>query len=164
MDASHLRAYVILPTLKGLDLWTPAVETLLVGTAAHESAMGKYLHQIKGPALGIYQVEPLTHFDLWSNFLKYRTGLRDKVLGMVPQRYLRHDSATGVDYGAESMLMTDLAYATVIARLVYLRAPAPLPAADDLSGLAGYWKKFYNTPLGAGTENEFLAHYAQYVG
>lgn len=164
MDASHLRAYVILPTLKALDLWSPAVETLLVGTAAHESAMGKYLHQIKGPALGIYQIEPLTHFDVWANFLKYRTGLRDKVLGMVPQNMLRHDSATGVNYGAESMLITDLAYATVMARLVYLRAPAPMPAADDINGLAAYWKKFYNTPLGAGTENEFKAHYVEYAG
>jgi hypothetical protein len=141
-----------------------AVENLLVGTIAHESAGGKYLHQIKGPALGIYQIEPLTHFDIWSNYLKYRADLRDKVLGMVPARNLRHDSAMGIDYGDDSMLITDMSYATVMARLIYLRAPAPLPQADDLQGLAAYWKKFYNTPLGAGTEQQFLAHYAQHTG
>ncbi len=163
MNASQLRAYVIFPTLKPLDLWSLAVETLLVGTVAHESAMGKYLHQIKGPALGIYQIEPVTHFDIWANFLKYRAGLRDQILDRVPKAMLRHDSATGTDYGAESMLITDLAYATIMARLIYLRAPSPLPEGDDISALAGYWKKFYNTPLGAGTENEFKAHYAQYA-
>jgi hypothetical protein len=172
MDATHLRAYVILPTLKALDLWSPAAETLLVGTAAHESAMGKYLHQVRGPALGIYQIEPITHFDVWANFLKYKTGLRDKVLGMIPQNMLRHDSATGINYGAESMLMTDLAYATVIARLLYLRIPAPapdnthlpFPADGDIDGMAAYWKRYYNTPKGAGTVGEFKAHYAQYAG
>lgn len=164
MDASQLRAYVILPALKPLGLWSMAAETLLIGTIAHESAGGKYLHQVKGPALGIYQIEPITHFDIWSNFLKYRTVLRDSVLDMVPKNMLRFDSVTGTQYGAETMLITDLAYATVIARLVYLRAPAALPRADDLPGLAAYWKKFYNTPLGAGTENQFLAHYAQHSG
>lgn len=160
MNASHLRAYVILPTLKPLDLWSLAAETLLVATCAHESAMGKYLHQIKGPALGIYQIEPVTHFDIWANYLKYNPVLRDKILGMVPARHLKHDSVTGISYGAETLLITDLAYATVMARLVYLRAPAPLPKADDINGLAAYWKKYYNTPLGAGKVEEFIEHYS----
>lgn len=161
MNASHLRAYVILPTLKPLDLWSLAAETLLVGTCAHESAMGKYLHQIKGPALGIYQIEPLTHFDIWNNYLRYQPVLREKILGMVPARSLRHDSVTGIEYGAETLLITDLAYATVMARLVYRRAPEPLPAADDIGAIAAYWKKYFNTPLGAGTVEEFTAHYAE---
>jgi hypothetical protein len=163
MNASHLRAYVILPTLKPLELWSLAAETLLVGTCAHESAMGKYLHQIKGPALGIYQIEPVTHFDIWANYLKYNPVLREKILGMVPQRNLRHDSVTGIDYGAETLLITDLAYATVMARLVYRRAPTALPEADDIDGLAAYWKKYYNTPLGSGTVEKFIAHYSKYA-
>lgn len=162
MNASQLRAYVILPALKPLGLWSLAAENLLVGTVAHESAGGKYLHQVRGPALGIYQIEPLTHFDVWANYLKYQTGLRDKVLGMVPACHLRHDSATGMEYATDSMLITDLAYATVMARLIYRRRPEPLPAADDLPGLAAYWKAHYNTPLGAGTVEQFLAHMGDY--
>lgn len=164
MKASHLRAYVILPALKPLGLWSMAAENLLVGTAAHESNGGEYLHQIKGPALGIYQIEPLTHFDIWENFLRYKKDLRDKILRMVPACNLRHDTVTGVDYGSESMLITDLAYATVMARLVYFRAPQALPLPHDTSALAAYWKQYYNTPQGAGTERQFINHYEQYIG
>lgn len=163
MNQSQLRAYVIRPALEPLGLWSTAAENLLIGTIAHESAGGKYLHQIKGPALGIYQIEPITHFDIWSNYLKYKKELRDKVLGMVPARNLRHDSVTGIEYGAESMLITDLSYATVMARLVYLRAPAPLPLAHDTTAIAAYWKQYYNTPLGAGTERQFITHYEEYT-
>jgi hypothetical protein len=45
----------------------------------------------------------------------------------------------------------------------YIRAPAPLPGQDDLQGLANYWKQHYNTPLGAGTPEEFLDKWPQYV-
>lgn len=164
MNHSQVRAYVILPALTPLGLWSQSAENLLIGTIAHESAGGKYLHQIKGPALGIYQIEPVTHFDIWENFLRYKKDLRDMILGMVPSRNLRHDTVTGIEYGSESMLITDLAYATVMARLVYFRAPAPLPLAHDTTALAAYWKQHYNTPLGSGTERQFIAHYEQYVG
>jgi hypothetical protein len=163
MNASQFRAYVILPALKPLGLWSMAAETLLVATMAHESQMGKYLHQIKGPALGVFQIEPLTHFDIWANYLKYKKELRDSILGMVPSNMLRHDSMTGIEYGAETLLITDLAYATVMARLVYLRAPGALPAQDDIDGLADYWKQYYNTPAGAGTVEQFKAHYSKYA-
>jgi hypothetical protein len=100
MNARQLRAYVIQPTLKPMGLWSLAAETLLVGTCAHESAMGKYLHQIKGPALGIYQIEPITHFDIWNNYLRYKPALRDQILEMVPKKNRRFDSVTGTEYGA----------------------------------------------------------------
>lgn len=54
-------------------------------------------------------------------------------------------------------LITDLAYATAMARLVYYRRPEPLPEAHDLDGLARYWKAHFNTDLGAGTVEGFLS-------
>jgi hypothetical protein len=47
-----------------------------------------------------------------------------------------------------------------MARLVYLRAPSPLPQDDDIEALAAYWKKYYNTDLGAGKVQDFIKHYS----
>jgi hypothetical protein len=59
-------------------------------------------------------------------------------------------------------LATNLCYATAICRLVYYRRREALPPADDLAGLAAYWKLFYNTPLGKGTEAQWILHYNTY--
>ena len=53
--------------------------------------------------------------------------------------------------------------AFVVARLICYRAPAPLPAADDLVGLARYWKAHDNPALGAGTVAGFLKAYSRYA-
>ena len=163
MNAEQLRTYVIRPTLQQLDLWSEASEILLLGTVAHESKCGEYLHQVGGPALGIYQIEPATHRDVWENYLRYKSGLMLKIQDMVPVAQRRRTPG-GWTSGSDAMLITDLAYATAIARVIYLRAPMRLPEADDLHGLAGYWKKYYNTPLGKGTVEKWLADYAKHVG
>jgi hypothetical protein len=54
-------------------------------------------------------------------------------------------------------------YAAAMCRIRYLRVPAPLPAPDDIQAMANYWKEHYNTPLGAGTPEEFLDKWPQYV-
>jgi hypothetical protein len=147
----HLRQYVIRPTLQQIGMWSLAAENLLLGTAAHESRMGHYLVQIGGgPALGIYQVEPKTHDDIWQHFLKSRPAIADRISSLTPF----------ID--AEQMI-ANMAYATAMARMVYYRRPEPLPAADDLPGMARYWKKFYNTPLGAGTTKQFIDSYMLYA-
>jgi len=57
----------------------------------------------------------------------------------------------------------NLKYAIIFARLRYLVVPHPLPDADDVKGLAAYWKKYYNTEYGAGTVEEFVEGYEKYV-
>lgn len=64
---------------------------------------------------------------------------------------------------SEKELITNLAYATAMARVFYRRVKEALPAADDLDGMGRYWKKYYNTPLGRGTVEEFKANYTKYV-
>jgi len=162
MDPQQLLTHVIRPVLQHLDLRSEAAEILLLGTVAHESKCGEYLHQVGGPALGIYQIEPVTHFDVWENYLRYKSGLMLKIQDMVPVAQRRRTPGGWVS-GSDAMLITDLAYATAIARVIYLRAPMKLPEADDLHGLAAYWKKYYNTPLGKGTVEKWLSDYAKYV-
>ena len=54
-------------------------------------------------------------------------------------------------------------YAAAVCRVLYFRAPDPLPDAGDLDGLAKYWKRFFNTRDGAGTVAEFVSDYRRYV-
>ena len=48
-------------------------------------------------------------------------------------------------------------------RIHYLRVPEKLPEANDVEGLARYWKKYYNTSAGKGTEKDFMLKYQMYV-
>ena len=44
-----------------------------------------------------------------------------------------------------------------MARLIYFRVPEELPANDDVIAQAKYWKKYYNTVLGSGTESGYIS-------
>lgn len=135
------------PTLEQIKLWSPAAENLLLGTALVESDHFHYLKQISEPALGFYQIEPATHDDIWDSFLIFRKELRREVLAFlapVPE--------------PKDQLITNLAYATVMARLIYYRRREPLPPHDDLALLAAYWKRWYNTELGKGEPEKFVRY------
>lgn len=145
---------LITETLSALEPEIPhseaAVELLML-TAAQESKLGTYIQQIKGPALGVFQIEPATHDDLVQTFLKTRPTLIQKVKDIA-----------GVDHFNSRLLKFNLAYSIIIARLVYYRKPSPLPAYD-IDALAAYWKKHYNTYLGAGTKEEAIENYRRYA-
>lgn len=153
--ACELRDFVIRPALKKIGLWSLSAENLLLGTAAQESRLGYYLHQRNGPALGIYQIEPRTHYDIWENFLKYQPTLSALATNIASKDFIDGKSA--------DELITNLKYSTVIARLVYFRSPKELPDAEDMDGLAAYWKEIYNTDLGKGTKEEFIKNYKELV-
>ena len=153
IDKDQLRTYVVRPCLGHLGLWSEAAENLLMGTAAQESHMGTYLHQIKGPALGIYQCEPATHQDIHENFLNYKAELSKKVINLLSAN----------DQSPVDQLSWNLWYATAICRVHYLRAKGSLPEAGDVAGMAAYWKNHYNTSLGRGTPKEFVANYKRLV-
>ena len=116
--------------------------------------MGTYIRQLGGgPALGIFQMEPATHDDIWANFLEFKEPLGELILE-VSGHY------SGPD---EKAMEWNIMYAALMARMQYRRRPEPLPAADDIRGLAAYWKQWYNTPLGAGTEEEAMLNYKRFV-
>ncbi len=153
MSPLQLRDLVVRPVLKHMDMWSPVAENLVVGTAFQESAGGYYLKQVGGgPALGIYQIEPATHQDLWTNYLDYssRKARAKLVIKLATSEPL------------EQQLVSNLSYATAIARLVYYRRPEPLPVdSTDVKALAEYWKRYYNTVHGKGTVEEFVRNFPQ---
>jgi hypothetical protein len=60
-------------------------------------------------------------------------------------------------------LKTNDRYAAAMCRIKYLRAPDALPSENDIQAMANYWKKYYNTPLGAGTPKEFKEKWPKYI-
>lgn len=148
LDIRQLRDDVVRPVLTAMNAHSAAAEALLLGTAAQESHI-TYLRQLGGgPALGIYQMEPATHDDIWDNYLSYRDSVADGVSAYLAPNQPRHDQ-----------LIWNLAYATAMCRVHYRRVPAALPAANDVAGLAAYWKAHYNTIQGAGSEEEFIENF-----
>lgn len=147
INLQQLQELVINPALSRLDLYSEVASNLVLGTAIQESGAGKYIHQVGGgPALGIFQMEPRTEGDLWENFIKFRPTISGALKTML---------APGRD--RTSQLITNLDYAAAMCRVHYLRARDPLPTdPNDIDALGRYWKKFYNTPLGAGKVEEFI--------
>lgn len=141
-----IRDRIIIPVLNHLEPVVPfSVEAmeLLLGTAAAESRLGYWLRQQSGgPAIGLYQMEPDTEWDIWNNYLVFQPKLRDKVRELVK--------------GTNNEMENNHAYATAMARIHYRRKRPPLPAMGDIHGHAHYWKDYYNTRLGKGTPIKYL--------
>ena len=150
--AKELRTLVIRPTLKHLNLWSPTAENLLLGTAAQESGLGEHLKMDNHRALGIYQITPRMHRNIWDNFLASQPDLASKVRGLASQHeFLQHPHAE---------LATNLSYATAVALMVYLRRGKPLPSnsKDNPERLGRCWhNNFHSKPQG--TVDEFVSHY-----
>jgi hypothetical protein len=149
VNIENLRELVIRPALRHIDLWSQAAENLVLGTALVESN-AEYLHQVKGPALGLWQMEPATHDDVWSNYLRYQHELADKVDELTTPAAITHGAAE---------LIGNLYYGAAMCRIHYRRAPAALPNEKDAEGMARSWKTFYNTAAGAGTVEKALPRF-----
>ena len=149
---------IIRPALKELGLYSVAAELLVLGTAAHESGGFQYLKQVNGPALSWWQIEPATHADLWQRTVPRIEASNPPVAaalwGMVRRRHAGTPTA--------DELVVNPYYAAAVCRLLYFRAPEPLPAADDLNGMAGLWKRRYNTPLGKGRPDDWISAYHRF--
>lgn len=147
LNVRQFKYRVVIPTLETLPLGGNIIEAanMLTGTALVESKL-TFLDQIEaggdkkiGPALGLFQMEFPTHQDIWKNFLTYRKGLAEAV------RLLKIGGLSDMQN-----LIVNMAYATAMCRVHYLRSDDPLPAANDALGMAKLWKKHYNTIHGAG--------------
>ena len=145
----------ITPALQKLSLDQGGLQApteLLLGTALQESGLTHRVQMGGGPALGLFQMEPRTHDDIWNNFLKYRPGLATAV-----RSFLSGDLQAAT-------LQNDDRYAAAMARVHYYRmgeivGESPIPAAGDIPGMAAYWKTYYNTGGGAGSAAQFLANW-----
>ena len=158
MKYSQVKEHIIIPTLKSMSIPVSeeAIELLLM-TMAHESLGGKYIVQLNGPALGVFQMEPATHNDIWENFLKYHHQLSFDALSFTI-------SDTSSEDGEE--MIGNMYYACAMARLHYYRVKAAIPARKDYireqlwhRALAEYAKEHYNTIEGKATWSDYDRDY-----
>jgi len=115
---------------------TRSARQLLLVTAAVESNCGQYLKQIRGPACGAFQEEPATL--KWVNEELYQRGLTS---------YFRPDPLD---------ITTDLVVAAIACRARYWLVPDALPEADNAMHMWVYYKKWWNSSLGATTRQKFM--------
>lgn len=140
------------PALQGINLYSVSAENLIVGTALQESRL-IYLHQIGGPALGLMEIQPQTFTDIMRS-IKNKPELKELVL----KTCYFNELPTNPE-----VLIGNLTLSVIVARLIYLRDPMPLPPSDDIMALGAVYKKIYNTSTGKGTAEDFAYCYHQYA-
>lgn len=153
LDCSQFRSLIVEPVLSKLRLYSKNAEELLVFTCAAESLGGTYLHQVKGPAVGIFQMEPATYTDIWVNYIRPRNQLA---------------TLMAIHYGCNKIpeverMIYDLHFATAMARIHYLRMPGNLPDAKDVDGMWDYYKKYYNTEKGKAKKEDSIKKYQDFI-
>ena len=149
MNAQQLLDYIIKPTLEymGGNYNSKDAQMLLLATAAIESDCGHYIKQINGPALGIWQMESDTHDDIWENCDALKK--QDFAYTIACFNSCHNDEA--------DLMITEPVYACAMARLKYSMDKAPLPDHKEIFEIYRYYKRIYNTPLGASTFEKFKA-------
>lgn len=146
LDKKQLIDYVIRPALLSLIPLIPystAGDQLVLGTAITESGLA-YLDQVDkaakpGPAYGLWQMEKISFED---HLLRCSPALRDR-LGELGKLEISH-------------LHGNLFLGAAMCRVLYFHAPEPMPAMGDALIMARFWKKRYNTFIGAGTVEKAL--------
>jgi hypothetical protein len=156
INAKQLRELIVEPACRALNYYSPAAVNLLMGTAAQESHIGAWIAQksigVNG-GLGLWQMESSTYHDVWLRGVEPHIRIKSTI-----RLYLGYESKP-----IAIRLVSDLMLACMMSRIHYQLVPEKLPDADDLEGLARYWKKYYNTSLGKGTEEEFIENYKRFL-
>ena len=154
----QLRDLIVSPCLKTLHLYSQPYEDLLVGTFAHESRYGCYIKQIGGPALGFWQEEPVTYYDLAKRYSVGHHELWMKLMsfsGYMPTALIP----------APETMVYNINLACGMALLKYMDSGVTadrLPA--DIESLAKFYKIHYNSIKGSATTKEFIDDYKMFCG
>ena len=137
------------------EMYSEAAVELIMMTAAQESLCGRYLQQQEnGIALGIFQIEPPTYRDIFDNHLAYHPKLKARVDA--------HFAGINME-NFSIMLRGNIPYSIVLCRIDYWREREALPAADDIEGLASYYKRFWNSSLGDADIKTAIRNYNKYA-
>lgn len=115
--ASELCRYVIRPTLIYLGNHSRTAESLLLGIAASQSALGSALHDRRGH--GLYRIAEPRHQALWDHYLALDPERASLVRGLASQHAFLS--------GPHLELTVNLRYATAIAWLLVEEQNTPLP-------------------------------------
>lgn len=131
---------------KGVDI--------LMLTAAVESDGCSYFHQINGPAITFFQLEPATIDDI----LRYirQSSKRSAELAEINNLFEEDYHYTARGYKNAALLL-HLELSVLLARIKYWMDPKPL--GSTIEDHAATWKRVYNTELGKGKPEEAIKKY-----
>ena len=127
-----------------LDAYSDDALALVMRTGMAESGYRTLRQMGNGPAIGFFQVELETAQDTLDNYVNYRPELKKKLIGL------------GLGNNLEFCLLSNIALQVAFCRLKYRRDKNAIPSWKSLEKQAKYWKKVYNTELGAGTIEHFM--------
>ena len=151
-DINQFRQDILSPTLEALQIRDLSFKELLVFTCAVESAGGTYVRQIKGPALGIYQIEPNTFTDLWHNYILRKPDIVNLLsLNLGLHRMPELDE-----------IITDLKLATALCALLYKYRKAQINSFHP-EDLWSVYKPLYNTEKGSANKEDAIAAYYKFI-
>lgn len=131
-----LRTLIIRPALEYLNEWSQSAENLLLGTAAQESQLG-FRMQFENSGLGIYTISAKTHTRIWDEFVVTDPELASRLRGLASQQQFLKSP--------HNELITNLAYASGVAWMIYKSCHLKLPDAQDPNQLAYCWLNYYCT-------------------
>lgn len=160
MKSDDIVFNVIYPACQYLDMFSLDAVAIMTGACAQETNMfntifqttfeyGSDINKFNG-GIGGWQEEKIDFDDINKNFIDNRVDLKAKILKW----------AGVIDY---SRIATDMILAAMYCRLHFARAPGALPDWHDISGMAAYYKKYYNSGVGAATEWQFINNYHLYA-
>jgi hypothetical protein len=125
ITADHLREQVIRPTLEYLGAWSEEAERELLAAALRRAESNLFSPRRGG--LGLYQITPAEHRDLWDRYLAFRPDIASRVRGLASQRAFLSNP--------DKELQTNLSYCTAIAWLQQERQRGARPAPSALETL-----------------------------
>ena len=131
-----------------IDCYSDDALALVVRTGMAESGYRAFKGYGKNnPAIGSWQIEPATMYDMMRNYIIYRAPYR-KALEELGMKFKGDD--------IEISVMSNMGVQAALCRLHYRRDSKPIPSWDDLESQGKYWKRVYNTIKGRGTVKHFI--------
>lgn len=130
----HFRDQVVIPGLQAIGYYSRGESQLVLATGMAESGLRDTVQHGGGPALGYFEMEPVTHHDLFGRFLG---GTRHQTI-LDGLRQLSPEA------GEDRALVDYPQYAAAMCRVKYLSVPPALPDMNDPEAAAAFYVKYYN--------------------
>lgn len=118
---------------------------LLLMTAAHETKLGKRLVQVRGPAMGMFQMERKTEIDTLERLWSKHPNVHHAVMSVIGWSW------------HPRLLMEDIDYQIAIARAYYWLRTRKVPSCPEMQAMTA--KRHWNTKAGKAKVRDYLLAY-----
>lgn len=154
-----------------MSVYDIKLEKLLLSTPSQESLGGFYLHQISGPAISIYEMEPATFHRTMTTFLveeEKGIGSEHLTINQISMINNTFDLYLGQPASYRNwppeLMAGNLYFATIMAALNYCFSQEYKSMKDcSIDELWRVYKTHWNTMEGKATKEEFVRNYQEFI-